>query len=83
MSSNGKTLSLETVAKVLNGLLLTICLGLAGWAVGRIVDHGDRIARLEVTATKRDEEVRQLNARFDRLMDRLDRLVDQLAKVPR
>jgi hypothetical protein len=80
MTTLEKTLSLDVVAKVISNLLLVICLGIAGWAVAKIVDHGDRISKLEVIASKRDKELEQLNARFDRLMDRLDRLVEQLSK---
>jgi Holliday junction resolvasome RuvABC endonuclease subunit len=80
MPAPEKSLSPETVLKFATSVLVTVGLAMSGWALIEVVSLKEKAARQDVINLKRDQELAQLNQRFDRLMDRLDQIIMRLPK---
>ena len=58
------------------GIVLTMALGLGGWALAQSGTHAERITRVEVNQSAGGRETERMSTRLDRIDGKLDRLLE-------
>lgn len=58
------------LVRVLAAAAFTISTALSGWALKKVVDHGERIAVVEAQNVALLDAVKRLDSKLDRLLDR-------------